>query len=147
MTAAIRQYDTTRLVDSASGWYDMGAGDFNSRHCYFRAFHAPRPDGRILLLSEFGGYTYAESGHNEAKKMYGYKMFTDKAKWNAAVLERFEADVLRNIPKGLSGAVYTQLADVEDECNGLLSADRRITKIDVRRLRRINERCGRSIRR
>ena len=145
VTDAIRQYDTTRLIDSASGWYDRGAGDFNSRHCHFHGFHVPRADGRILLLSEFGGFTYAESGHNEAKKLYGYKQFTDKAKWNAAVLERFEADVLRNIPKGLSGSVYTQLADVEDECNGLLSADRRVTKIDVRRLKRLNERCYRSM--
>ena len=76
----------------------------------------------------------------------GYKKFTDKANWNAAVLKLFEHDVLHNIPKGLSGAIYTQLADVEDECNGLLSADRRIVKIDVRRMRRLNERCYRSLR-
>ena len=146
VTEAIREYDTTRLIDSASGWHDMGAGDFNSRHCYFRAFHVPRADSRILLLSEFGGYTYAEKGHHEAAKLYGYKKFTDKANWNAAVLKLFEHDVLHNIPKGLSGSIYTQLADVEDECNGLLSADRRIVKIDVRRMRRLNERCYRSLR-
>lgn len=145
VTSAIMKYDTTRLVDSASGWHDNGAGDFNSRHCYFRRFRAPRPDDRIMLLSEFGGYTYYEQGHSEPEKLYGYKQFRDKAKWNEAVLEAFARDVLKNIPKGLSGAIYTQLSDVEDECNGLFSADRRVLKIDERKIRRLNERCYRSV--
>ena len=145
VTSAIMKYDTTRLVDSASGWHDCGAGDFNSRHCYFRPFRVPRPDDRILILSEFGGYTYFEQGHSEPEKLYGYKQFKDKAKWNEAVLEAFRRDVLKNIPKGLSGAVFTQLSDVEDECNGLFSADRRVLKIDERKIRRLNERCYRSV--
>ena len=146
VTDHIRAYDTTRLVDSASGWFDQGAGDFNSRHCYFRAFHAPAGDGRILFLSEFGGYSYVPEGHSEVTgKLYGTKKFTDKAKWNEAVLKQFERDVLRNIPKGLSGSVYTQFADIEDECNGLLSADRRVCKVDERKLRRINERIIRCV--
>lgn len=31
--------------------------------------------------------------------------------------------------KGLSGYVYTQLSDVEEETNGLLSYDRRVNKL------------------
>ncbi len=146
VTASIMKYDTTRLVDSASGWHDNGAGDFNSRHCYFRPFRVPRQDDRILLLSEFGGYTYLENGHSEPEKLYGYKQFKDKAKWNEAVLKAFKRDVVNNIPKGLSGAIYTQLSDVEDECNGLFSADRRILKIDERKIRHLNERSIRSVR-
>ena len=61
------------------------------------------------------------------------------------MLEAFARDVLKNIPKGLSGAIYTQLSDVEDECNGLFSADRRVLKIDERKIRRLNERCYRSV--
>ena len=144
VTKFIRYYDSTRLVDSASGWQDNGGGDFNSRHCYFRAFRVPSRDDRILLLSEFGGYTYLEQGHSEPDKVYGYRPFNDKAKWNDAVLHAFKRDVLENIPRGLSGAVYTQLSDVEDECNGLFSADRRILKVDLRKLRRLNDRCYRS---
>ncbi|MBQ6505481.1 MAG: hypothetical protein IJI57_16370 [Flexilinea sp.] len=33
------------------------------------------------------------------------------------------------IPKGLCGTVYTQVSDVEDETNGLLTFDRRAAKI------------------
>ena len=145
VTASILKYDGTRLIDSASGWQDNGAGDFNSRHCYYRAFHVPRPDDRILLLSKFGGYTFYENGHSEPETLYGYKPFKDKAKWNEAVLNVFKRDVLGNIPKGLGGAVYSQLSDVEDECSGLFTADRRILKIDERKIRHLNERCYRSL--
>jgi hypothetical protein len=33
--------------------------------------------------------------------------------------------------KGLSAAVYTQLTDVETECNGLMTYDRAVTKVDA----------------
>ncbi|MBR2792999.1 MAG: hypothetical protein IKE16_00015 [Solobacterium sp.] len=145
VTAHIKRYDTTRLVDSASGWHDQGCGDFNSRHCYFHSFRAPRSDGRILILSEFGGYSFIEPGHSEPNGVYGYKKFTDKAKWNEAVLKLFEKDVLGNVRRGLSGSVYTQLADVEDECNGLLSADRLVVKANEKKLRKLNERIIRSM--
>ncbi len=145
VTSHIRQYDSTRLIDSTSGWHDQGAGNFNSRHVYFHRFHMPRKDGRILLLSEFGGYTYLEIGHSNPQKLYGYKKFKDKLKYNDALLELFEMDVLEHISKGLSGSIYTQLADVEDECNGLLSEDRRIVKVDERRMRKMNERCKRAM--
>jgi len=38
-------------------------------------------------------------------------------------------EVLPLIPKGLCGTVYTQVSDVEDETNGLLTFDRRVHKI------------------
>ena len=34
------------------------------------------------------------------------------------------------IKKGLCGVIYTQLSDVEDETNGLLTYDRKILKVD-----------------
>lgn len=145
VTEHIRAYDTTRLIDSASGWHDHGAGDFDSRHCYFRSFHMPHSSERIILLSEFGGYTYVEQGHGVPKKAYGYKKFDDKVKLNEAVFALYERDVLAHISKGLSGCVYTQIADVEDECNGLFTADRQVMKIDEVKMRRLNEQCLRSI--
>ena len=39
--------------------------------------------------------------------------------------------------KGLAAAVYTQLSDVEDEINGLLTYDRSVLKTDAERMRRI----------
>ncbi|MBQ6223374.1 MAG: glycoside hydrolase family 2 [Solobacterium sp.] len=139
VTEHIREFDQSRLIDSTSGWHDQGAGDFNSRHVYFHHFHVPKADQRVLLLSEFGGYAYLEHGHSEADQLYGYKKFTDKLKLNDAVEDLYLKDILRNIPKGLAGCIYTQVADVENECNGLFTADRRILKIDERRMRRIND--------
>ena len=38
-------------------------------------------------------------------------------------------EVLPCIEKGLCAAVYTQVSDVEDEINGILTYDRRICKL------------------
>lgn len=146
ITKRINEYDTTRLVDSASGWFDQGCGDFNSIHSYFFSFRLPRKrDGRILFLSEFGGYAFMEAGHSEVQRLYGYKKFKDKLAWNDAIFACFQKNILPHIKNGLSGCVYTQLSDVEDECNGLFTADRRVLKIDARKMRKINDKCIRSM--
>ncbi len=145
VTNRIKSYDTTRLVDSASGWHDQGAGDFASYHCYFRNYRGHAQDGRIELLSEFGGYTYIETGHSEPKELYGYKKYKDRIKLSADILSLFETSVLRNIEKGLAGSIYTQVSDVEDECNGLFTADRKVIKVDEKKLKKMNERCIRSV--
>ncbi len=146
VTRHIRQLDPQRLVDSASGWHDNGAGDFDSRHRYFRPFHAHGDDERILLLSEFGGYQYRAAGHGQEEKTFkAYKQYTDMRAYSDAVLKSFEQDCLQQIPNGLSGYIYTQLSDVEEECNGLFTADRRLLKIDRRGLRQINLDCRRKL--
>lgn len=145
VTDHIADYDTTRLIDSASGWHDQGCGDFNSRHVYFHAFHVPRLDQRILLLSEFGGYAYLEYGHSNADKLFGYRKFRDKRDLDLAVNALYEHDILANIDHGLAGCIYTQLSDVETECNGLLTADRRVVKIDMKKMKKMNERMQRKL--
>lgn len=143
----IRSYDSTRLVDAASGWFETGCGDFDSRHVYFRPFRMPHQrDDRILLLSEFGGYSYLEPQHSQAVKLYGYRKYRDRIRLNDAVLDCYERQILPAVQAGLAGCIYTQVSDVEDECNGLLTADRRVLKIDERRMRKMNERCRRSVR-
>ena len=146
VTEHILAYDSTRLIDSASGWYDQGAGDFKSIHDYFFPFRArPSKDGRILILSEFGGYSYLEKGHSEAKELYGYKKFNDKVEMDEAINRLYEKMILSNIRRGLSGCIYTQVSDIEDECNGIFTADRKIIKIDQRKMRRMNERLYRRL--
>jgi len=145
-TRRIKQYDRTRLVDSASGWFDQGCGDFNSIHDYFFPFHANKKDKkRILLLSEFGGYSYLEWGHTLCNQLYGYKKFKDKKVLDDAINHLYEKMILGNIRKGLSGCIYTQVSDVEDECNGLFTYDRRVLKVDPRRVRKMNDRLYRRI--
>ncbi len=145
VTDYIKDYDSTRLVDSASGWYDQGAGDFNSIHNYFFPFRVPKADGRILILSEFGGYSYLEKEHSEAEKVYGYRKFKDRLALNEAIQKLYKKTIIPNIPKGLSGCIYTQVSDVQDECNGLLTEDRKMIKIDMKKMKKINEICSRMI--
>ena len=46
--------------------------------------------------------------------------------------------VLPLINEGLSALVYTQLTDVEDETNGLITYDRRVVKIDSDKMKTAN---------
>jgi hypothetical protein len=41
------------------------------------------------------------------------------------------------VSEGLCGLVYTQIADVEDETNGLLTHDRLVEKVDAEKMREI----------
>ena len=45
-----------------------------------------------------------------------------------------------SLGQGLSAAVYTQLSDVEEEVNGLLTYDRKVCKVDPAVVREINRR-------
>ncbi len=146
VTKHIKEYDESRLVDSASGWHDQGCGDFLSIHDYFFPYTTKLDKyDRAVILSEFGGYSFVEEGHAEIKKVYGYKIFKDKVLMNEKLLTLFRDMVLENIPRGLCGAIYTQLSDVEDECNGLISMDREVVKVDIRKIRKMNEKIIRSL--
>ncbi|MGL4369711.1 MAG: glycoside hydrolase family 2 TIM barrel-domain containing protein, partial [Spirochaetota bacterium] len=140
ITAAefIRQRDAARIIDHASGWYDQGGGDLKSLHIYFRKVKIPA-DRRTVVLSEFGGYSLGCKGHVfNPDRPFGYKKFDDAEKFMAAYEKLFEEDVIANIPKGLSASVYTQLSDVEDEINGLVSYDRKVVKVDIEKIKEIN---------
>ena len=50
-----------------------------------------------------------------------------------------EKSVLPNIEKGLSAVIYTQLSDVEEEVNGILTYDRKFLKLDVDTVRDLNQ--------
>ena len=134
----IRELDPTRLIDHASGWQDQKGGDFKSLHIYFKPIRF-RTDSRVLVLSEFGGYSLPEEGHvfNLAKS-FGYKKFDTKEQLQAALKTLYESKIVPSIAKGLSATVYTEVSDVEDEINGLLTYDRKVLKVDKDFMREIN---------
>ena len=93
----------------------------------------------MLALTEFGGYSLQCPGHLASDKKFGYRMYDHAAAWMDAVERLYETEVLPLIEsQGLSAAVYTQLSDVEDEVNGLVTYDRRLCKMDPARMRKIN---------
>jgi beta-galactosidase/beta-glucuronidase len=138
-----RKKDPTRIIDHASGWHDQGGGDLNSFHIYFTKYKFPkfdRDDCRAIAVTEFGGYSLQAKGHMYNKdKFFGYRKFYDQDKFEKEMEKLFDNNIIANIPKGLSATVYTEVSDVEDECNGLLSYDREIVKIDADLMRKINQ--------
>jgi beta-galactosidase/beta-glucuronidase len=135
----IKELDTSRHIDHASGWHDQGGGDFRSYHTYFIPLHINKDKhNRVQVISEFGGYSYKVEGHVGSTSQFGYKKYPTIEKFNKAYQSLFEKQVIPLIKKGLSATVYTQLSDVEDEVNGLLTYDRKVVKADEDLFRRLN---------
>ena len=133
----VRAIDPTRTIDHASGWHDQGVGQVVSRHVYFRkyAFKADKK-GRAVLLSEFGGYNHHVPGHCFNNKNFGYKNFETPAQLEIAMEELYQKQIGPAKMEGLAAAVYTQLSDVEDELNGLMTYDRKVVKIAPESMRK-----------
>ena len=134
----VRSIDSTRTIDHASGWHDQGVSDVVSLHVYFRKYKF-RPDkkGRAVLLSEFGGFNLRLDGHGFNDKDFGYKRFSSADALADALHDLYQNEILPAKQQGLSAAVYTQISDVEDELNGLITYDRQAVKIAPEKLRDI----------
>ena len=137
----IRALDSTRTIDHASGWHDQGGGDVFSRHVYFRKFRYKRDrGGRAAVLSEFGGYACGIEGHRWSKKDFGYKMFSGEKELTAGIVKLYDREIRPAKARGLSAAVYTQVSDVEEEINGLLTYDRQELKVEPDAIIAMNKR-------
>ncbi|MBN2560802.1 MAG: beta-galactosidase [Phycisphaerae bacterium] len=134
LTKWVKEYDPTRLVNSASGWADRDCGDVIDVHAYPGPAMQPAGKGRASVLGEFGGLGWPVDGHLWwNKKNWGYRTYTSQAELEKNYL-RVVRQVLPLIGEGLSAAVYTQTSDVEGEVNGLMTYDRAVLKFDVARL-------------
>ena len=135
-------YDTTRLVNSASGGNFFEAGDIIDLHNYpDPAMPSPELFGkaRAIVLGEFGGLGLPEDGHTwQQKDNWGYQSFKNQEE----LLTRYQKlmdDLKPLISQGLSAAVYTQTTDVEVEVNGLMTYDRKVIKLDPTRLKPMHQ--------
>jgi beta-galactosidase/beta-glucuronidase len=136
----LKGYDSTRLVDHASGWFDQGGGDFQSKHIYFKKLYRPRPDQRAFIISEFGGYSLKIPGHVwDENKKFGYRFYDSSEALTQAYLDLLRNEVKPLVSQGLTAAVYTETTDVEIEINGFLTYDRKVEKMDAQELRRVHE--------
>jgi beta-galactosidase/beta-glucuronidase len=135
----IKAYDPSRLVNAASGgnFEFTGlkiAGDMMDLHNY------PNPalldpqifgHGQALVLGEFGGLGLSIHGHMwQDHDNWGYQNFKTEEELQTKY-EEMVIDIAMLISKGLAAAVYTQIADVEGEINGLMTYDRKIIKIPI----------------
>ncbi|SEC04687.1 Glycosyl hydrolases family 2, TIM barrel domain [Amycolatopsis tolypomycina] len=132
----VKTLDPTRLVIANSGVNccfsrpDSGAGDVYDDHTYVGPGAPSVRDGRAIVDGEYGGLGLVLDDHRWPGPPNAYEMtptqerLTERYAEVSAALERVVAE------RGLSGAVYTQTTDVENEVNGLLTYDRRVVKVD-----------------
>ena len=136
------QYDTTRLVNSASGGNFFPVGDILDIHNYPDP-QMPDPalfgQERALVLGEYGGLGLPMEGHTwQEKDNWGYRSFSSQEE----LMTRYQKliqDLKPFLEKGLSAAVYTQTTDVEIEVNGLMTYDRKVIKLDAAKLKQLHQ--------
>ena len=147
ITDELRGLDQTRSIDHASGWHDQGGGDLKSVHVYFVPFRLRKAwlrGDRAVVLSEYGGYSLRIPGHTFNEKEYGYRSFRTRNALRRAYRRLLMRQIEPAVARGLAATVYTQLSDVEDEDNGLLTYDRAVLKIDAGTVRELNARLMRA---
>ncbi len=140
-----KRYDSSRLVNQASGGNHYNCGDMLDIH------HYPQPElkmydtQRPTVLGEYGGIGMVVPDHIwEPDRNWGYVKFKD-AEEVTAEYEKYTDLLFDLIPKGFSAAVYTQTTDVEIEVNGLITYDREVVKVDEKRVRRANLKISNSL--
>lgn len=139
LTEWLEAYDPTRLVNSVSGWNDMGVGAVHDIHSY-PGPEAPRRDPeRASVLGEFGGLGLPIAGHTWlAENSWGYQEYGDAESLLTGYRGLIEQ--LRGLQetRGLAAAVYTQTTDVETEVNGIMTYDRELIKMGAEEIREVN---------
>ncbi len=127
----LKELDSSRFIDTTSGWFRGSRTDVESLHIYFTGWKQLRAGKRPLVLSEFGGYTYRVEGHIfNPDETCGYRTCKTREALMADLEALYRQKIIPAVKKGLCAAVYTQVSDVEDEINGLLTYDRRVLKAE-----------------
>lgn len=130
--------DPARIFDTTSGWFKEKLSDVESEHVYFKPIKLKSKKGRPLVLSEFGGYSFKVKDHSfNLDKNYGYRTYKTENDLQNGLITLYESEIIPAIKNGLSAAVLTQLSDVEDETNGLLTYDRAILKVDPQKMKNV----------
>lgn len=137
ITQMVRTLDPYRLIDNPSGWTDVGSGDVRDIHNYPSPAMPPLEERRVAVLGEFGGLGLGVDGHTWEDKAWGYQGMAD-TKTLTDKYVNFMRRVYELRAKGLVAAIYTQTTDVESECNGFYTYDRKVLKMDAKRVRSAN---------
>jgi hypothetical protein len=138
LTSWVKNLDPTRLVDNASGWVDYQVGDVVDAHTYPDPETPPNEKDRASVIGEFGGLGLVIPDHNWSSNFWSYERLPDgnglEVRYKFLLNRIWDQREKRN----LSAAIYTQSADVETECDGLLTFDRAVQKISPDWLADIN---------
>lgn len=140
----VEEWDPDRLITANSGadvgGGDCGCGDVLDHHNYPGPGPIPHPTDRVAVLGEFGGLGLALDDHRwDDGTTYAYDTYFTGAGLTEAYVEQL--DRVRQFAGqcGLSSAIYTQITDVENELNGIMTYDREVLKLDADAVRSANE--------
>ncbi len=141
----IKAADTSRVVNAHSGVNccaskgDSGKGDVLDHHDYNNTDPAYPDATRAAMDGEHGGFTLRTPGHMwPGAPTVIYSGVANKAALTARYVENTTAFYLAAAGAELSGSVYTQVTDLENELNGFYTYDRRVLKVDPGPVREIN---------
>ncbi|MCM2424608.1 AbfB domain-containing protein [Streptomyces sp. RKAG337] len=140
----VKAYDPSRLVDNMSGVnccgsVDGGNGDVVDNHNYVGPGNTAPSPTRAAVLGEYGGLGFKVAGHEwYPGGGFSYEDQPSLAALNNRFTGLLDAIRLNQLPAGLSASVYTEITDVENEVNGLLTYDRQVMKVDAARVKAAN---------
>lgn len=150
ITAWVKQYDPSRLVNGNSGFNnnpsyqkaygDPGNGDYVDTHIYVGPYGASVPDeDRAASLGEFGGVGLFVRDHMWPVENNAYDYEPTRQQLTDRYV--FLLDQVEQLMKykGLSVAIYTQTTDVEHEVNGVLTYDRQVEKMELPKIKVVNQ--------
>ena len=143
MYEKLKPIDPTRIFDHASGWHDQGSSDVKSMHIYKWKVKVPakhKLKGRAFVCSECGAYIL-DKRLKEAKKKEGfiYLLFNNKEDFQREYARFINEEIIPAKKHGMSGFIYTQISDVEEEMNGFITYDRKEVKVDIPVIKEIND--------
>ena len=125
------------IFDTASGWYQGGKTDFESYHWYFKNIDKLKEKTNPVFLSEFGALCYKVESHAFGnRRVFGYRYLPSISDVENEFIKLYEEKIIPYKDK-LIGTIYTQLSDVEEEDNGILSYDRKILKLDKEKIKKV----------
>ena len=140
-----KKLDPTRLVNPASGGNFYLTGDILDLHHYPDPKMVLYDPTRATVLGEYGGIGRKVEGHTWVKDQgWGYVEFDTEEKVTDTYVE-YANKLYNMISQGFSAAVYTQTTDVEVELNGLMTYDRKVIKLDEKRLHDINNKISHAL--
>ncbi len=131
--------DTTRLINGPSGGNFFPVGDIRDFHHYPEPKLLGSDSDRVVVLGEYGGLGLAIEEHTFAdKENWGYRNLKSENELEKQYID-FVEKMKTLIAKGLSGAIYTQVSDVEEEVNGLMTYDRKIIKPTQKKINKAHQ--------
>ncbi|MBN2152250.1 MAG: glycoside hydrolase family 2 [Candidatus Lokiarchaeota archaeon] len=138
LTGWVKELDPSRIVSCASGWVDFEVGDVKDLHQYSPPT-CPVSTSRAVVNGEFGGIGMHIEGHTWTDESWAYIRADNQTHYH----ERY-GQLLSQIEylaehAGMSAAVYTQITDIEQEQNGLVTYDRAVFKGDPANISAANQ--------